>query len=110
MFIKRNHTVLAGKDYRSVLLVQGKRVLAKRPPGRPAAGAPAPKSVVIHQTLANLSKLPPELIELIERHCKHQPPPPEGPLGQPAAGRRRAPFTKGRVMVCWPPWMAWLGR
>ena len=79
MFIKRNHTVLAGKDYQSVLLVQGKRVPAKRPPGRPAAGAPAPKSVVVHETLANLSKLPPDLLELIERHCKHQPPPPESP-------------------------------
>ena len=79
MFIKRNRTVLAGKDYQSILLVQGKRVSAKRPPGRPAAGAPAPKSVVVHETLANLSKLPSDLIELIERHCQHQPPPPESP-------------------------------
>jgi len=79
VFIKRNRTVLAGKDYQSILLVQGKRVSAKRPPGRPAAGAPAPKSVVVHETLANLSKLPSDLIELIERHCKHQPPPPESP-------------------------------
>ena len=85
MFIKRNRSVLAGKEYQSVLLVQGKRVPAKRPPGRPAAGAPAPKSVVVHETLANLSKLPPDLIELIERHCKHQPPPPEVP-GPPASG------------------------
>jgi hypothetical protein len=79
VFIKRNHTVLAGKDYQSILLVQGKRVSGKRPPGRPAAGAPAPNSVVVHETLANLSKLPPDLIELIERHCKHQPPPPQSP-------------------------------
>ena len=85
MFIKRNHTVLAGKDYQSILLVQGKRVPAKRPPGRPAAGAPAPKSVVVHETLANLSKLPPDLIELIERHCQHQPPPPDRP-GPAASG------------------------
>jgi len=85
VFIKRNHTVLAGKDYRSILLVQGKRVPAKRPPGRPPAGAPAPKSVVIHETLANLSKLSPELIELIERHCQHQPPPPQSP-SPPASG------------------------
>jgi hypothetical protein len=85
VFIKRNRTVLAGKDYQSILLVQGKRVLAKRPPGRPAAGAPAPKSVVVHETLANLSKLPPDLIELIERHCKHQPPPPQSPR-PPASG------------------------
>ena len=83
MFIKRNHSVLGGKDYQSVLLVQGKRVPAKRPPGRPAAGAPAPKSVVVHETLANLSKLPPELIDLIERHCKGQPPPPESPSLSP---------------------------
>ena len=85
MFLKRNRTVLAGRDYQSILLVQGKRVPAKRPPGRPAAGAPAPKSVVVHETLANLSKLPADLIELIERHCKHQPPPPESP-GPPARG------------------------
>jgi hypothetical protein len=85
VFIKHNHTVLAGKDYQSVLLVQGRRVPAKRPPGRPAAGAPAPKSVVVHETLANLSKLPPDLIELIDRHCKHQAPPPENP-GLPAGG------------------------
>ena len=84
MFLKRNHTRLAGKDYQSVLLVQGRRVPAKRPPGRPPAGAPGPKSVVVHETLANLSKLPPDLIELIDRHCKHQPPPPEG--SSPAAG------------------------
>jgi len=75
VFIKRNHTVLRGKTYQSVLLVRGKRVPAKRPPGRPAAGAPAPKLVVVHETLANLSKLPAELIDLIERHCQGQPPP-----------------------------------
>jgi transposase len=79
VFLKRNHTVLGGKTYQSVLLVQGKRVPAKRPPGRPAAGAPAPKSVVVHETLANLSKLPPDLIELIERHCQGQPPLVESP-------------------------------
>src|ERR1043166_5701317 len=58
VFIKRNRTVLAGRDYGSILLVQGKRVPAKRPPGRPAAGAAAPGSVVVHETLANLSNLP----------------------------------------------------
>lgn len=79
MFIKRNHTVLGGKGYQSILLVQGKRVAGKRPPGRPAAGAPAPRSVVVHETLANLSKLPPDLIDLIERHCQGQPPPPDHP-------------------------------
>jgi len=85
VFIKRNRTVLAGKDYQSILLVQGKRVPAKRPPGRPAAGAPAPKSVVVHETLANLSKLPPDLIELIERHCKEPSPPLRSPCS-PASG------------------------
>ena len=79
MFIKRNHTVLGGKGYQSILLVQGKRVAGKRPPGRPAAGAPAPRSVVVHETLANLSKLPPDLIDLIERHCQGQPLPPDNP-------------------------------
>ena len=79
MFIKRNHTVLGGKSYQSILLVQGKRVAGKRPPGRPAAGAPAPRSVVVHETLANLSKLPPDLIDLIERHCQGQPLPPDHP-------------------------------
>jgi transposase len=84
VFLKRNHTVLGGKPYQSVLLVQGKRVPAKRPPGRPAAGAPAPKSVVIHETLANLSRLPLDLIDLIERHCQGQPPPPESPSLPPS--------------------------
>lgn len=84
MFIKRNRTVLAGKDYQSILLVQGKRIPAKRPPGRPAAGAPAPKSVVVHETLANLSKLPPDLIDLIERHCQGQPSPPDPPSPLPS--------------------------
>jgi transposase len=84
VFIKRNRTVLAGKDYQSILLVQGKRVPAKRPPGRPAAGAPAPKSVVVHETLANLSKLPPDLIDLIERHCQGQPSPPDRPSSLPS--------------------------
>ena len=42
MFIKRNHTILAGKDYQSVLLVQGKRVQAKRPPGGPLPEPPRP--------------------------------------------------------------------
>jgi hypothetical protein len=69
MFIKRNRTRLGGKPYQSVLLVQGKRVPGKRPPGRPAAGSPPPKSVVVHETLANLSRLPTELIALIEGYC-----------------------------------------
>lgn len=70
MFIKRNRTQHGGKSYQSVLLVQGKRVPAKRPPGRPAAGAPPPKTVVVHETLANLSRLPAQLITLIEGYCQ----------------------------------------
>jgi len=95
VFIKRNHTVLAGKDYQSVLLVQGKRVPAKRRPGRPPAGAPPPKSVVIHETLANLSKLPPDLIELIERHCKQQPPPPDSALPPSSGGETPSTIHQG---------------
>jgi hypothetical protein len=70
MFIKRNRTWHAGQPYQSVLLVQGKRVPAKRPPGRPAAGAPPPKTIVVHETLANLSRLPAVLIALIESFCQ----------------------------------------
>ena len=78
MYLKRNRTKLAGKVYQSVLLVQGKRVPAKRPPGRPAAGI-AHQTVVVHETLANLSKLPLELVALIERYCKQQPLPESSP-------------------------------
>ena len=70
MFIKRNRTQHDGKSYQSILLVQGKRVPAKRPPGRPAAGTPPPKTVVVHETLANLSRLPAELVALVEGFCQ----------------------------------------
>lgn len=70
MFIKRNRARFADKTYESILLVQGKRVPAKRPAGRPRADSPPPKSVVLHETLANLSRLPAKLIELIEAFCK----------------------------------------
>ena len=70
MFIKRNRTQHEGKTYQSILLVQGKRVPAKRPPGRPAAGTPPLKTVVVHETLANLSRLPAELVALIEGFCR----------------------------------------
>jgi hypothetical protein len=73
MFIKRNCTQHDGKPYQSILLVQGKRVPAKRPPGRPAAGTLPPKTVVVHETLANLSRLPAELIALIEGFCRGTP-------------------------------------
>jgi transposase len=74
MFIKRNRTQHDGKPYQSVLLVQGKRLPGKRAPGRPAVGSSAPKSVVVHETLANLSRLPAELIELIDSYCKGKGP------------------------------------
>lgn len=83
MFIKRNHTTLVGKHYHSVLLVQGKRVPGKRSPGRPKAQQPPPPSVVVHQTLANLSKLPEKLIGLIDAYCKGKAQPPGPPPGPP---------------------------
>jgi len=70
MFLKRNRARLAGKTYESILLVQGKRVPAKRPAGRPRADSAPPKSVVVHETLANLSRLPAKLIEVIDAFCK----------------------------------------
>ena len=57
MFLKRNPSC--------TLLVQGERVPVKRPPGRPKKGEKR-KTTVRHKTLANLSKLPPELIELVD--------------------------------------------
>ncbi len=83
MFIKRNQTSLNGKPYSSILLVQGKRVPAKRPPGRPSTDAPL-KTVVVHETLANLSRLPQPLVDLIEGYCKSpsdKPPAPTVPAG-----------------------------
>lgn len=88
MFLKRNRTRHAGKAYQSVLLVQGKRVPVKRPPGRPAAAAPPPKTVVVHETLANLSRLPADLVALIEGYCQGKVPDP---------GRRGAPDSRVHV-------------
>lgn len=93
MFVKRNRTRQANRVYQSVLLVQGKRVPGRRPRGRPAAESPAPKSVVVHETLANLSKLPPELIDLIERYCR-QPTAASAPP-EPPNGSSRAPVHLG---------------
>ena len=81
MFVKRNQTRHGKKSYPSVLLVQGKRVPAKRPPGRPAQGASPLPSVVVHQTLANLSKLPAALVDLIDSFCK------QGEVKEPAVSR-----------------------
>jgi hypothetical protein len=69
MFIKRNRTQHNDKSYRPILLVQGKRVPGKRLLGRPAAGAPPRKTVVVHETFANLSRLPAELVALIDGFC-----------------------------------------
>lgn len=72
VFIKRNRSKQNGREYSSVLLVQGERVAAKRPPGRPRAGAKPPGTKVVHRTIANLSAMPPELIAVIERYCQAQ--------------------------------------
>ena len=69
MFIKRNSSKRGGKTYSCVLLVQGERVEVPRPPGRPRKGDKR-KTKVVHRTLANLSKLPPALIALVERYCE----------------------------------------
>jgi hypothetical protein len=69
MFIKRNRSRQGGKTYGSVLLVEGVREPVPRPPGRPSAGEPV-KTRVVHRTLANLSQLPEELINLIDRFNK----------------------------------------
>lgn len=68
MFIKRNSSRRGEKKYSSVLLVQGERVPVARGPGRPRGDEPR-RTKVVHRTLANLSKLPPGLIDLIERFC-----------------------------------------
>ena len=89
MFVKRNVTQHAGKACQSVLLVQGRRVPGKRPPGRPRADAPPPKSVVVHETLANLSRLPADLIALIEGYSRGDAP--DAPA--PRANRSPGPAT-----------------
>jgi hypothetical protein len=71
VFIKHNSSRRGGKSYSCVLLVQGERVEVPRPPGRPRKGDKR-KTKVVHRTLANLSKLPPELIDLVERYCQAQ--------------------------------------
>lgn len=69
MFIKRNHSKRGRKQYSSILLVQGERVPVKRGPGRPSADEPR-KTTVVHRTLSNLSRMPPELVAIIEAYCK----------------------------------------
>ena len=94
MFIKRNRTRHGDKPYQSILLVQGKCVPPKRPPGRPAAGAPPPKTVVVHETLANLSRLPAELVALIEGFCQGTVPNAATTLCARAAASRAAPVVQ----------------
>ncbi len=99
MFIKRNRARLAGKTYESILLVQGKRVPAKRPVGRPRADSAPPKSVVVHETLANLSRLPAKLLEVIDAFCKD----PQANLGPvPAASASRAESGGGEELEMGP--------
>jgi len=83
MFIKRNQSMQAGKPYHSVLLVKGERqkVPAKR--GRPKKGVRRPTRVV-HRTMANLSRLPEELVSVIEKWCRGQLPDSRG-AGAPNA-------------------------
>jgi len=71
VFVKRNRRHAGDERYTSVLLVRGERVPAvKRPPGRPRKDAPPPKTRVVHRVLANLSKLPPDLIDLVDAYCR----------------------------------------
>ena len=99
MFIKRNRTRHGDKPYQSILLVQGKRVPAKRPPGRPAAAAPPPKTVVVHETLANLSRLPAELVALIEDFCQGTVPDPAAPPLRAGGRARRRAGRAGRPLL-----------
>jgi len=69
VFIKRNKTRRGERTYTSVLLVEGKRVPVPRGPGRPRKGSER-RTKVVHRTIANLSKLPEPLVEVIERYCK----------------------------------------
>lgn len=69
LFVKRNQSKRGTKAYRSILLVQGERVPVKRGPGRPRADEPR-RTTVVHRTLANLTHLPGELVDLIDAYCK----------------------------------------
>jgi hypothetical protein len=73
MFIKRNRSRQGGREYQSVLLVRGRRVAVARGPGRPSRDAPAPRTRVVHETVANLTALPEDLIGLIADYCAGKP-------------------------------------
>jgi hypothetical protein len=71
MFVKRNRRHAGDEQCSAVLLVQGERVPAgKRARGRPRKDAPPPATRVVHRVLANLSRLPSDLIEMIEGYCR----------------------------------------
>lgn len=71
MFIKRNRRRPGDDRFTAVLLVEGVRVPAgKRPRGRPRKDAPPQRTRVVHRVLANLTKLPPDLIGLVESYCR----------------------------------------
>jgi transposase len=104
MFIKRNRTSIGDKSYSSVLLVQGKRVPAKRPAGRPPSDAGPRQTVVVHQTLANLSKLPAKLIDVIESFCRgaaHDSSPTAPPSHASGAEAQATPSTSVHLGPCY---------
>jgi hypothetical protein len=95
VFIKRNSSQRRGKTSSCILLVQGERVEVPRPPGRPRK-TDKRKTKVVHRTLANLSKLPPALVDVIERYCEAQrhgqPLEVTGNKVQPVVGRAYGPL------------------
>ena len=84
MFIKRNRSIQGGKSYTSVLLVKGERQKVPAKPGRPKKGSRRATRVV-HRTVANLSRLPEELNNMIEKWCRGELPAPCAPLAPGAA-------------------------